>query len=91
MLIQLPTASPDYTFNPEAANVSASGRMRDDRVGCENGVDADATDRKVQMFTMEIREVLEAINEGKCQLIDLVLETDRDGWISHVFLVRKER
>jgi hypothetical protein len=42
------------------------------------------------MFSLEIREVLEAINEGKCQLVDLVFETDRDNWISNVFLIRKQ-
>jgi hypothetical protein len=61
--------------------------MMDDHGG---GGDADTNERKVQMFSLEIREVLEAINEGKCQLVDLVFETDRDNWISNVFLIRKQ-
>lgn len=84
MLIQLPTASPAYAFNPEASD----SQTRNDRVIA--GGESDTSGPKVQMFSLEIREVLEAINEGKCQLIDLVFETDRDGWTSHVFLVRKD-
>ncbi len=91
MLIQLPTASPDYTFNPEAPKASASSQMNGHSGDCGKGEDADTSERKIQMFTLEIREVLEAINEGKCRLTDLVFETDRDGWTSHVFLVRKDR
>ncbi|NTV49887.1 MAG: class I SAM-dependent methyltransferase [Geobacteraceae bacterium] len=88
MLIQLPTTSPAYAFNPEASDSPASNRMGNDRVIAEG--DADTSGPKVQMFSLEIREVLEAINEGRCQLIDLVFETGRDGWTSHVFLVRKD-
>lgn len=44
----------------------------------------------IHMYSVEIREVLESINEGNCQLIDLVLETDRDGWSSHLFLIKKQ-
>lgn len=83
MLIQLPTASPDYSFNPEGADAPKShrggGEMRN----------ADTGDHSIQMFALEFREVLEAINGGNCQLIDLVLETDRGGWNSHLFLIRK--
>ena len=90
MLIQLPTASPTYAFNPETSDAPASNRMSDDRVIAGDAGDAGTSDPKVQMFSLEIRAVLEAINEGKCQLIDLVFETGRDGWTSHVFLVRKD-
>jgi len=43
----------------------------------------------IHMYAVEIRDVLEVLNESNCQLVDLVLETDRDGWISHVFLAKK--
>lgn len=83
MLIQLPTTTPDYKFNPEVFD--DPGRI----TGQRGGAEADPSGQKVQMFTIEIKDVLEIISEGNCQLVDLVLETDRDGWNSHLFLIRK--
>lgn len=85
MLIQLPITNPDYRFNPEASDGSSSNKIKGDR----GGTTVDTSGTKIQMFTIEIKEVLKAVNEGGCQLIDLVFETDRDDWNSQVFLIRK--
>lgn len=50
---------------------------------------ASTSSHSIHMYALEIREVMQVFNEGNCQLLDLVLETDRDGWISHLFLARK--
>lgn len=87
VLIQLPTKTHDYMFNPEA-HAPATSQICDDS---ENSEAPDSAVPKIQMYSLEIREVLEALNKGNCRLIDLVFETGRDGWNSHVFLARKDR
>lgn len=88
LLIQLPTSAHDYQFNPEAQPPATPAQICDP---CENREDPNPDVPKVQMYSLEIREVLEALNEGNCRLVDLVFETDRDKWISHVFLASKDR
>lgn len=89
MLIQLPTASPNYLFNPEVEKTTDVSQIKIKSDNSENEGTTDTSKLKIQMFSLEIMEVLEAINSGNCQLIDLVFETDRDGWTSNVFLARK--
>jgi SAM-dependent methyltransferase len=89
MLIQLPTASPNYRFNPEAEKNAELSQNKSNSDNSKKEGTADTISHNIQMFSLEIKDVMEAINTGNCELIDLVFETDRGGWTSNVFLARK--
>lgn len=89
MLIQLPTATPNYVFNPEAERNSEFSKTNLDAENSGGERATDAGKHNIQMFSLEIKDVLKAINAGNCELIDLVLETDKGGWTSNVFLAKK--